>query len=261
MNERFLLLTDGQHDRKTALVAELIRREWSLTVSAYDAAGVAAIVRGVGPSAIFVERRRKDSDWFESLLALRMRFPDIPMGVHGLDDDRTHAAVAVLLGAACYLTRTAAPKVVVDAVMAIAVGDFVWPADELRRAAEALSDPRSAGKQFDRWVQWAALHDFGHRSLLRQHREKLASAMLRYADSDEDLRTAIAAARELGMGLSSIQEQLDVRDQVRESRSARRARERCAPLRRPSVDADGEDTQSKSEHALAIKLASGAKFG
>jgi DNA-binding NarL/FixJ family response regulator len=211
------MLTDGRHPRQTELVKVVLKEQWSLTVVSYKEKGVRDEVKRVQPAVIVVAPRGGDSAWIAPLIQL-VRPADISVLVHPVDDDSSYPAGAALVGASGYLRRGTTPELVMAAIQAQARGELVWLAADLAQAAESLLAWQRCGLIPRAPASPQDSEGNGPQAASAVRCIRLARAMIRYAETKDELRRAVDAAICLGLPLFEVERALDDREQVRTPR-------------------------------------------
>jgi DNA-binding NarL/FixJ family response regulator len=95
------------------------------------------------PHVVMLDVRMPDGDGLNCLARIKLDLPQVPVIMFSAYDNPTYVARAVALGAAGYLSKSAARDEIISAIRAAARGEMTWTREELRRVTGALVAPRS----------------------------------------------------------------------------------------------------------------------
>ena len=122
-------LADDHPIMRSALASALATLGVSRFVEASDAQGTLAMLDAHPDlDLLLVDLRMPGADGIETVRALRVRAPQVPVVVVSADEDRAHVAQLLALGVSGYVPKSDPPAVIVSAVrLVLAGGTYVPP--------------------------------------------------------------------------------------------------------------------------------------
>jgi len=124
-----IILADDHPIMRSALASALATLGAPRFVEASDAQGTLAMLDAHPDlDLLLVDLRMPGADGIETVRALRVRAPQVPVVVVSADEDRAHVAQLLALGVSGYVPKSDPPAVIVSAVrLVLAGGTYVPP--------------------------------------------------------------------------------------------------------------------------------------
>ncbi|HEX4416155.1 MAG TPA: response regulator transcription factor [Lacipirellulaceae bacterium] len=115
--------------------------EIHIVAEASDGNSAFALAKKHRPQVALLDVRMPEADGLRCLVRIKLDLPEtIVLMLSGFDNP-TYIARAVGLGAAGYLSKSAHPSQIIDAIRAAVGGDTIWSQEQLRRVSGALAAP------------------------------------------------------------------------------------------------------------------------
>ena len=118
-------------------------RDIEIVAEAVEGTEVVRLARRHRPDVVLLDVRMPGSDGLAVLVSLRSELPELPVVMFSAYDNPTYIARAMALGAVGYLNKSASVEEIAAAVRQAGAGDILWSREGMRRAAGALTTPRS----------------------------------------------------------------------------------------------------------------------